>query len=189
MAARADAGPRVLVVLGLVLAVGAVAGTTIALSGSASVLRERAQAQRYDSERFAAQRSGIRLAEAHPLGIGPGQFEVVEPIASHSIYVRVLAEQGVLGLAALVALLGGTLLLAMRNALLGRDTYGVGSAALLGAWCGLLANSAFIDTLHWRHLWLVAALVWIAARRAPTRRGHGRGSGAISAKLSGSTTG
>jgi O-antigen ligase len=169
MTARADAGPRVLVVLGLVLAVGAVAGATVALSGSASVLRERAQAQRYDTERFAAQRSGIRLAEAHPLGIGPGQFEVVEPIASHSIYVRVLSEQGVLGLAALVALLGGTLLLAAQNALLGRDTYGVGSAALLGAWCGLLANSAFIDTLHWRHLWLVAALVWIAARRSPAR--------------------
>jgi hypothetical protein len=39
----------------------------------------------------------------------------------------------------------------------------VGSAAALGAWCGLLANSAFVDTLHWRHLWLVAALVWVAA--------------------------
>ena len=47
---------------------------------------------------------------------------------------------------------------------------GIGSAALLAAWCGLLANSAVIDTLHWRHLWLVAALIWAAtvwsARRA-----------------------
>ena len=45
---------------------------------------------------------------------------------------------------------------------LGRDTYGIGSAALLAAWCGLLANSVFIDTLHWRHLWLVAGLIWAA---------------------------
>jgi O-antigen ligase len=169
MAGRADAGPRVAVVLGLVLAVGAVAGTAVGVSGSASLLQERAHAQQYDTERFAAQRSGIRLAETHPLGIGPGQFEVLEPISSHSIYVRVLSEQGVLGLAVLLALLGGTLVLAARNALLGRDACGVGSAALLGSWCGLLANSAFIDTLHWRHLWLVAALVWIASRRSRAR--------------------
>ena len=59
-----------------------------------------------------------------------------------------------------------------RNAARGRDTYGIGSAALLGAWCGLLANSAFIDTLHWRHLWLVAGLIWAGAMR---RRGGGPG--------------
>jgi len=28
----------------------------------------------------------------------------------------------------------------------------------MAAWCGLVANSFFVDTLHWRHLWLVAAL-------------------------------
>jgi hypothetical protein len=53
-----------------------------------------------------------------------------------------------------------TLGFAARNAVLGRSTYGIGSAALLAAWCGLLANSLFIDTLHWRHLWLLAALIW-----------------------------
>ena len=52
------------------------------------------------------------------------------------------------------------------NAIAGRDTYGIGSAALLGAWCGLLVNSFVIDTLHWRHLWVVAALIWAGwARR------------------------
>jgi hypothetical protein len=71
----------------------------------------------------------------------------------------------VLGLAVLVALLGGTRALAIGNAVAGRDAFGVGSAVLLGAWCGLLANSAFVDTLHWRHLWLVAALIWVAAVR------------------------
>ena len=64
-------------------------------------------------------------------------------------------------------MLAGTLVLAGRNVLAGRDAYGVGSAVLFAAWCGLLANSAFVDTLHWRHLWVVAALVWVAARRRP----------------------
>ena len=53
-----------------------------------------------------------------------------------------------------------TLGFAVRNVALGVDTYGIGSAALLAAWCGLLANSSFVDTLHWRHLWFVAALIW-----------------------------
>jgi O-antigen ligase len=136
------------------------------LTGSTGFFQERAQVQAYDTARFSAQRTGVHLASEHVLGVGPGQFEQDQPVSAHSIYVRVLAEQGVLGLAALVALLAGTLVLATRNALAGRDAYGVGSAALLGAWCGLLANSAFVDTLHWRHLWLVAALIWVAAMRS-----------------------
>jgi O-antigen ligase len=166
LGARADAGPRVAALLGVVVVLAALGVTAIGVTGSGDILRERAQAhQSYDTERFDAQRSGVRLAEEHVLGIGPGQFDVVQTISSHSIYVRVLAEQGVLGLLALGALLGGTFALAAGNALAGRDTHGVGSAALLGAWCGLLANSAFVDTLHWRHLWLVAALIWVGRCR------------------------
>jgi O-antigen ligase len=151
---------------GAVAMIGVVAvfaGGAVLLTGSEQFLQERAQVQSYDSSRFTAQRSGIQLASEHPLGVGPGQFELDQPVSAHSIYIRVLAEQGVLGLAVLIALLAYTLVLAARNAVAGRDTFGVGSAALLGAWCGLLANSAFVDTLHWRHLWLVAALIWVAA--------------------------
>ena len=109
------------------------------------------------ADRRAGSRPSTRSASA------PASSSSDQPVSAHSIYVRVLAEQGVLGLVALVALLAGTLALAVGNAVAGRDAYGVGSAALLGAWCGLLANSAFVDTLHWRHLWLVAALIWVAA--------------------------
>ena len=84
------------------------------------------------------------------------------------MYARALAEEGFPGLVALLVLLLATLAWAGRNAVLGRDTYGIGSAALLGAWCGILANGAFVDTLHWRHLWVVAALIWAAASR-PSR--------------------
>ena len=75
-----------------------------------------------------------------------------------------VGEQGFPGVAVL-ALLGATLAIGGANALAARDTYGIGSAALLGAWCGLLANSAFVDTLHWRHLWIVAGLIWAGAMR------------------------
>jgi O-antigen ligase len=160
---RADSGRAAAGALALVAVVAAVAGAAIALTGSADFLQERARVQTYDSQRFGAQRGGLELAAEHPLGVGPGQFELAMPVSAHSLYVRVLAEQGFLGLAVLLALVAATLALALGNALAGRDAFGVGSAAALGAWCGLLANSAFVDTLHWRHLWLVAALIWVAA--------------------------
>ena len=138
------------------------------MSGSSGFLVERARPQSYDAERFGAQAVGINAAEQYPLGAGPGQFEQIAPISAHSTYVRVLAEQGIAGLATLAALLLFTLGAALRSALLGRDTYGIGSAALLGAWCGILANSFFVDTLHWRHLWLVAALIWAGSMRRRT---------------------
>jgi O-antigen ligase len=86
-------------------------------------------------------------------------------VSTHSMYVRVLAEQGVLGLFTVLALVLFTLVLASRNAVLGRDTYGIGSAALLGIWVGVVFNSFVVDTLHWRHLWVVAAMIWAGAMR------------------------
>ncbi|MGY1735384.1 O-antigen ligase family protein [Geodermatophilus sp. SYSU D00684] len=156
------AAVRMLLTLGI--AAGAVVGV-MALTGSLSFFEERAQIQSYDTERFDAQRAGVELATQYPLGVGPGQFRFHHAVETHSTYVRVLAEQGVLGLAVWVALAAGTLFLAARNALHGWDTHGIGSAALLGSWCGLLVNSAVVDTLHWRHLWVVAALIWVAAVR------------------------
>ena len=113
---------------------------------------------------------GSQPAWEYPFGAGPGQFEAIAGISAHSTYARAIGEQGFLGLLVLLALLGFTLGAAVRNAARGRDTYGIGSAALLGAWCGLLANSAFIDTLHWRHLWLVAGLIWAGTMLGARRR-------------------
>jgi hypothetical protein len=81
------------------------------------------------------------------------------------MYARALAEEGILGFVALAFLLLATLCWAGQNAILGRDTYGIGSAALLGAWFGALLNGFFVDTLHWRHLWLLAALIWAGSAR------------------------
>jgi O-antigen ligase len=128
-------------------------------------LKERARLQTYDTQRFSAQDTGIHLAERHPLGIGPGQFEKEVPLSAHSIYVRTLAENGVLGFICILTLLLSTFLMAVQNGVIGRDTYGIGSASLLGAWCGILVNSAFVDSLHWRHLFVVAALIWAGAAR------------------------
>ena len=165
LALRRGGGRRALTFAVATVSAAAVLFAALAVTSSFAFLSERARFQTYDVQRFGAQLSGIELAAKYPLGIGPGQFEQVSPISAHSTYVRALSEEGVLGLFVLLALLLITLGFAGRNAVLGRDTYGIGSAALLSAWCGLLANSVFIDTLHWRHLWLLAALIWAGATR------------------------
>jgi O-antigen ligase len=165
MALRRGGGRRAAVILAVLTFAAVASVAAIAVTGSLGFLQERATFQSYDVARFGAQRTGIELAERYPFGIGPGQFEVVSPVATHSTYVRVLAEQGVLGLFTALALVGFTLVLASRNAVLGRDTYGIGSAALLGIWVGVVINSFVVDTLHWRHLWVVAAMVWAGAMR------------------------
>jgi O-antigen ligase len=173
LALRRGGAGRALVFLGVAALSAVVVVVSIQVTGQLSFLKERAQYQTYDNQRFGAQSGGIAIGERHPIGVGPGQFELVEPISAHSTYVRALAEEGVLGFMTLVALLYGTLLVALRNAVRGWDTYGLGSAALLASWCGILANSVFVDTLHWRHLWLVAGLIWAAARARQTSSSAG----------------
>jgi O-Antigen ligase len=163
-ALRRGGARRAFIFVFVMTVAGVVLVASIQVTGQLAFLKERAQFQTYDNQRFGAQSGGIRVGERHPIGIGPGQFELVEPISAHSTYVRALAEEGVIGFVVLVALLYGTLLMALRNAVKGWDTQGIGSTALLAAWAGILANSVFVDTLHWRHLWLVAGLIWAASQ-------------------------
>ena len=178
LALRGGYGGRLLklvLVLGLA---GAVVAAVVISTGNADFVGERTGLQSYDQERFRAQREGIALGERMPLGIGPGQYETVVQYAAHSTYVRAFAEHGLIGLAMLVGLLLTTFILGVRNAFSGRDTLGIPAAALLGAWCGLLLSSFVVDTLHWRHLWFVAALIWAGAMQPAVRqRLRGRGGG------------
>jgi O-antigen ligase len=160
LALRRGGGRRATTLLLVTLVAGGALVGVVAATGSLGFLTERAALQDYDTQRFDTQASGLEVAAEHPLGIGPGQFERISELSAHSTIVRALAEEGVAGAALILGLLLFTLGFAARNVALGADTYGIGSAALLAAWCGLLANSFFVDTLHWRHLWLVAALVW-----------------------------
>ena len=169
-ALRRGGARRAMALVSLLAVMGAALVLVVAVTGSSDFIAGRAQFQSYDVGRFGAQRTGFGLVAQHPLGIGPGQFDLWSEQAAHSIYVRSLAEQGVLGFLVVVLLLVLTLFLAVRNVASGRDTYGLGSAVLLGAWCGLLANGLFVDTLHWRHLWIVAALIWVGAMASSASR-------------------
>ncbi len=166
---RRGAGRAAARAVALVLVACVSVGAVVWSTGSLSFLEQRARVQSYDNGRFGAQSESIKWAERHPFGIGPGQFERYAHISAHSMYARALAEEGVPGFLALLVLMFATLWWACENAVLGRDTFGVGSAALLGAWVGVLLNGLFVDTLHWRHLWLLAAMIWAGSSRRATR--------------------
>ena len=170
LALRRGGGARVAKLVAATAIALAVVATVLVQSGSVEFLEQRASLQPYDQERFSAQRYGLEVGAERPFGIGPGQFELLAPAAAHSTYVRALGEQGVLGFLAIFALLFATLVFAGRNAVIGRDTYGLGSAALFGAWAGIMVNSFVVDTLHWRHLWFVAALIWAGTMRPAAAR-------------------
>jgi hypothetical protein len=149
--ARAIGAIAVCVLAGLAL---------LAATNSLGFLQSRTHLKGYDQQRFSTQAEALQRASQHVLGHGPGASEVNLAYSAHSLYARVAYEQGFLGEALLIGIIGATLLVAVGSAARDLDLHGLGSAALLGSWLGLLANSIFVDTLHWRHLWVFAALIW-----------------------------
>jgi O-antigen ligase len=132
-------------------------------TGAISVLQQRAQAQGYDSERFATQSLALDRGSTRLLGYGPGAVQTELSLNTHSTFVWSLFENGILGFAALLLLVLSTAAAAWRSARLDLAREGLGSAALLGCWLGLSFNSLVVDTYHYRIVWLLAALVWIVA--------------------------
>jgi O-Antigen ligase len=144
--------------------------TLLFATHSVSFFESRSHLQTYDQARFSTQDAGFKGATAHVFGFGPGQADINLSLAPHSVYARVAYEQGLAGLALLITLFLATLVVALRLAARDADLAGLGSAAMLACWVGVLANGFFIDTLHWRHLWLLAALIWTMAGLASAPR-------------------
>jgi O-antigen ligase len=134
------------------------------------VLSYRSEMQAYDADRFANFIAALRLGINNPLGVGPGQSFLTLDYATHNLYLRTFSENGVIGFLTLTAFalltLIRSLVLSQKAAdLTQRSLFAVIAAALSGA----LLNSFTIDTLHWRHLWLLFALAWMPLWTTSTR--------------------
>jgi hypothetical protein len=162
---RRKGGRQAAAIIGIGLATAALLTVFVFATGKQNFLSGRAHLQTYDTARFHGQDASLALARKHVFGIGPGQYAQSVGIAAHSTYLRALGEQGIVGLTLIAAVFLVTLVLAAGNVFAGVSTFGISSPLLLGLWLGLIANSFFIDTLHWRHLWLVAGLIWAGSVR------------------------
>jgi hypothetical protein len=122
-------------------------------------LVSRSTFQVYDARRISRQLSGIEVALSHLSGVGPGIW-----VHAHSLYVRTLAEHGILGLSALLLFLFVLLKNTFRAALQEIDKrHGLSAKVLTASLTGLIVNSVVVDTIHWRHFWLILGISWVVS--------------------------
>lgn len=130
----------------------------------------RLMIKNYDSDRFSTQQSAIEMGILNPLGQGPGQSEYVFRYSPHSLYARVFTENGLFGLLSIITLLLASAYRAFKSYWQSTGEYAVVFAIVFAALIGLIFNSFFIDTLHWRHFWLILALAYFPLIKKKEKR-------------------
>jgi O-antigen ligase len=139
----------------------ALAATSDSIS---NMIQERSNvAMSYDvgSEgRFGGQQKAIALIVENPLGIGAQEFATRHHSEeAHNVYLSVLLDAGWLGGGIYWILVGLTLVLGLRHALKPSLT----RPLFLIAYSAFVANALeglIVDTDHWRHFYLLMAIIW-----------------------------
>lgn len=141
---------------------GGVIAYAITIPQVGEVLSYRTELQNYDADRFANFSAALQLGVSNPLGVGPLQSFALLDYATHNTYLRVFSENGVIGFLSFTAF---ALITLARSLVLSQKAVNAGQrsvfALVAAALCGTLLNSFTIDTLHWRHFWLLLALGWM----------------------------
>jgi O-antigen ligase len=141
----------------------------------ADLFAERAAlTQSYDEGpegRFGGQERAARLIVQHPFGIGAQEFvphyHHEEP---HNVYLAIFLNAGWLGGLIFLGLIAATVLHGLRHAFVRCATQPLFLVAY-AAFVGHALEGVIIDLDHWRHFYLLLALVWgmMLAGPAPAR--------------------
>ena len=126
------------------------------------------------SERLPIWKSAFNDVIQTPTGVGPGNFNDWSDLsgdyhAAHSEYVGMLAERGFIGFAGWLGVLGGLFFMIdrlRRAAERGWEPLGV--PALYGLLGAIAAHALVIELSHFRHTWMVFALLAGASAQAAT---------------------
>ena len=151
------------IVLAGVCALGVLAAAQ-SIPKVAEIMGERAAfEQSYDvgpEGRFGGQKKAVELVATHPLGIGALEFGRVHHNEDvHEVYLNMFLNTGWLGGTLYIFLVLTTLVLGLQLVLRDRGGDGV-SAVLVAAFFGIALEGAVIDTDHWRHFYLIMAMIW-----------------------------
>jgi hypothetical protein len=131
----------------------------------ANLVSERASvAQSYDvgpEGRFGGQEKAANLTLENPFGIGAAQFTLVHHHEEvHNVYLSMMLNAGWIGAALYMIAVAATIALGLYTALTRRHG---AHGFLLIATAAFIANAfegIVIDTDHWRHFYLLMAIVW-----------------------------
>lgn len=112
---------------------------------------QRSTLQGYDAKRFNAQRMfvDVLLSTSLIFGAGPGNYEIFAGMSTHSLFLRYIGERGFFGFFFYVLFWAYIFAKAFKTPY---KTFFVPTLI------GQLINSLFIDSLHWRHLWLLLVM-------------------------------
>lgn len=125
------------------------------------LLSSRLTIKKYDSDRFGTQKEAFTHGFSNLLGMGPGQSEMEFQYSPHSLYARVFTENGVVGLVSILSIIFLSIWRSYKNYRHSNYLESPIYAIIFSSLVGLSFNSFFIDTLHWRHFWIVLALAWL----------------------------
>lgn len=135
-------------------------------TGLLDFFEHRLGLQSYDAERFETHAEAVKVALENPFGIGPGHFvgqthfpDSKFAYAAHNVYAKVMVENGFLGIILFLAITIFALIDLARAARLKTPRYPV-QLALIAGIVGILVNGYFIDTLHWRHLFVLLGFAY-----------------------------
>jgi len=114
--------------------------------------------QSYDVDRFKYQKAVFDLIKKDPLfGIGIGNYNYAVNYAAHNSFARILGETGTIGFVSSILIL--VFILFDRLRILKNKTNNI-ALVLYSCFVGILVESFFIDTLHWRFLWIILGLLY-----------------------------
>ena len=139
---------------------------TVALSSDtiSDLLTQRSTLEmEYDTGtegRFGGQQKAIGLIAENPLGLGALEFgERYHPEEVHNVYLSIVLNAGWLGGGVYWILVGLTAVLGFRHALKATPTQPL-FLVVFAAFIGNALEGIIIDSDHWRHFYLLAAMVW-----------------------------
>ncbi|MDX2204272.1 MAG: O-antigen ligase family protein [Hyphomicrobiaceae bacterium] len=161
-------------------AIGCVLAAALQVEAVASLLNQRAAlTQGYDEGpdgRFGGQQKAMRLAVDNPLGIGAQQFPLFHHHEeAHNVYISMFMNTGWIGGTTYLILMFGTCVLGLRQAFRKAPAQPFFIIAY-GAFVGHVLEGFLIDLDHWRHIYVLLALLWgviAAAEPAPGRAATG----------------
>jgi hypothetical protein len=165
------------VALGAIVALGIVAAA-LSIPSVAELMDMRASVEQpYDvgpGGRLGGQQAALGLIIIHPLGLGALEFaRAYYGQDVHQVYLSMFLNAGWIGGTLYIAVVLLTIGLGLRQIVRDRGGDGLG-AVLTAAFIGVALEGVVVDTDHWRHFYLIMAMIWGMALAPVERPGSNR---------------